>query len=104
MSRDECGKLRSRSVRCMHQSGKDHELIRQRPGEIAVETQQVPGMLEWMGDQATGDHRTDGMELVFEGSHNAEITATAAHGPEKITILPLVRRQNLSIGSDNLDR
>src|SRR6516225_5608642 len=73
-------------------------------GEIAVESQHLPGTVERVRDQATGDQWPDRKEPVLEGRHHAEITAAAADGPEQIRMLLGANLQNPSLRCNQLDR
>ena len=46
----------------------------------------------------------DRVEPELEAGHDAEVAATAAHGPEQVGVLGLARRDDAAVGGDDLDR
>ena len=72
-------------------------------GAFAEEPQHIAGAFERVGDQAAGDGRPYRMQLIFEGGRHAEVSASAANGPEQIGLLVLAGPQHLAFGGDELD-
>jgi signal transduction histidine kinase len=64
---------------------------------LAIEPQHIAGALERVSDQAAGDLRPNGMQLIFKGRRHAEIATSATEGPEQVRSAELITREGDAI-------
>jgi hypothetical protein len=71
---------------------------------LAGEFKYLPGLVEGKAERA-GDHfALHGVEPELESRHDAEVTATTAHGPEEIRVFIRAGVPQCAIGGDDVDR
>src|SRR5262245_7579037 len=73
-----------------------------RTGEVAVELQDVFGVLEGMEHQ-TGQQWADRMQAILKGGHHAKVPASATHSPEEVRVLCVTRHSARTVSGDNVD-
>src|SRR5262245_7415828 len=71
-------------------------------GEVAVELQDVFGVLEGMEHQ-TAQHWADRMQAVLKGGHHAKVPAAATHSPEEVRVLRVTRHSARPVSGDDVD-
>src|SRR5689334_7064667 len=73
-------------------------------GEVSIEAEHFLSCTQRVGHYSSHDRRADGVELILEGSHDAEITATAAQSPKQVRILSAAGGQQAAISGDYIRR
>ena len=71
--------------------------------EVAVEAQQVPGLVELVEEQPDVDV-LDRVQLELERGDHPEVAAAASQRPEQVLVLPGAGRAHLAVGGDHLGR
>lgn len=92
--------------RAIGQGGQDNrgaQLVGSGPGEVAIQAQELLRLVHGI-DEHPPQQWTDGMELVFKSSRDAEIAAAAAHSPEEVGVLRRTHPPQLAISGHQVDR
>src|ERR1039457_5082367 len=69
--------------------------------DVAVAAQEIDSAAAWIEEQ-TAPHRLERMQANFKRSDDAEVSASAANGPEQVFILRRAHRYVGTVGADDV--
>src|SRR5688500_3422823 len=81
-----------------------HKLVRRVRDPVAIEAQDLPGLLHRPEDGACQDVRPERHAAELELRDDPEVTAAPAQAPEEIGVLVGTRRDELAVGGDEIHR
>ncbi len=78
--------------------------VRELGGEIASDSQHLPGLGVEAENESPHNLGSDGVQIELEGGHHAQVPSAAAGGPEQLGVLVAAGGADVAVGGDALDR
>ena len=91
-----------RTVGRAQETGVCGKLLRRRRHEVSIELQDFASAIAREEDHSA-EHGVDGLQLILEGRHDAEISAAAAQGPEQVRVFIGAGADEFAVGGHDLE-